>query len=120
MDKIERMGRRRRSIRKRIFGSSEKPRMSIHKSNRNINVQIIDDVEGRTLCALSTLSGELRGKIKGPSRKTVKVAEALGESVAKIAAAKGITKVVFDRGGYKYHGVVKSFADAARKNGLIF
>ncbi len=120
MDKLTRRSRRKRSIRKRISGSPAKPRMCVHKSNRNINVQIIDDIEGKTLCSVSTLSDVLKSKLKSSCRKKVECGTALGEEVAKAASSKGIRKVVFDRGGYRYHGVVKAIAEAARKNGLEF
>jgi large subunit ribosomal protein L18 len=94
--------------------------MCVHKSNRNINVQLVDDVENKTLCSVSTLSGALKGKLKGSCRKGTACGTALGEEIAKAASSKGIKKVVFDRGGYRYHGVVKAIAEAARKNGLEF
>ncbi len=118
MDKIKRRARRRKSIRKKIFGTLEKPRMNVHKTNRNIYVQIIDDLEGKTLCGASTRS--LEGKPKAKTRKNMGFAESMGERIAKAAAEKGIKKVVFDRAGYRYHGVVKALADAARKHGLEF
>lgn len=120
MRKEERKLRRRKSIRKKITGTGKKPRMCIHKSLKNIYVQIVDDAEGRTLCGLSTQSKAVAGRIKTGARKNVKSAAILGEEVAKIAVPKGIKKVVFDRSGYRYHGVVKIFADTARKNGMEF
>ena len=115
MKKKKARARRKRSIRKKISGTGERPRMSIHKSLRNIYVQIIDDVEGRTLCGLSSQSQAVGGRVN-----TLDVATMLGEEIAKIAVPKGIKKVVFDRSRYRYHGVVKAFADSARKNGLEF
>jgi len=94
--------------------------MSVHKTLKNITVQIIDDVDGRTLCGLSTLSEKVKSRIKTGTRKSVASAEVLGEEIAKEAKAKGISKVVFDRAGKRYHGAVKALADAARKNGLEF
>lgn len=120
MDKIIRKNRRKKSIRKKIFGTAEMPRVCIYKSNKNINVQIVNDTEGKTLCSLSTLSAALREKLKTSTRKNIHSATVLGEEIAKLAVPKGITKVVFDRAGYRYHGVVKALADAARKNGLQF
>jgi len=120
MDKIARRNRRKRSIRKKISGTKEKPRMCLHMSNRNIYVQIIDDVEGTTLCGVSTQSAAIRGKMDAATRKNSNFAEALGAEVARVASDKGIKKVVFDRAGYTYHGVVKAVADSARKNGLEF
>ncbi len=120
MRKEEKRLRRKRSIRRKISGSAEKPRMSVHKSLKNISVQIVDDVENKTLCSVSTLSSNVRGKLKTSTRKNIKAAEILGEEIAKIAAEKKITKIVFDRSGYNYHGAVKALADAARKGGLKF
>ena len=120
MKKQEAKTRRKRSIRKKVFGTSERPRMSVHKSLKNLSVQITDDVEGKTLCGLSTLSGKVKDRIKKSTKKNASSAEVLGEEIAKDAASKGIKKVVFDRSGYRYHGVVKTLADAARKNGLEF
>jgi len=120
MDKTQRRTRRKKSIRKKISGTSERPRMSIHKSNRNIYVQIIDDVEGRTLCGVSTRPSGSKDKTSAETHKNMNFAAVLGEEIAKIATGKGIKKVVFDRAGYRYHGVVKAVADAARKGGLGF
>ncbi len=120
MDKIERRNRRKKSIRKKIIGIPERPRMCVHKSNRTIYVQIIDDVEGRTLCGLSTGGLGTGEKMNAYTRKNMNFARALGDGIARAAAEKGIEKVVFDRSGYRYHGVVKALADAARKGGLQF
>jgi large subunit ribosomal protein L18 len=109
--------RRRKGIRKNISGTPERPRLSVFRGNKEMNVQIIDDVNSVTLASASTLEKEFRGR--GKLNKT-EVAAALGEHIAKRATAKGIGQVVFDRGGYKYHGRVKALADAARENGLIF
>jgi large subunit ribosomal protein L18 len=109
--------RRRKGIRKNISGTPERPRLSVFRGNKEMNVQIIDDVNSVTLASASTLEKEFRGR--GKLNKT-EVADALGEQIAKRATAKGIGQVVFDRGGYKYHGRVKALADAARENGLIF
>ncbi len=120
MDKIQRRTRRKKSIRKKIAGTTERPRMCVHKTNRNISVQVIDDVEGKTLCGTSTQSSALRGKEASETYSNVNSAEKVGEAIAKAATEKGIKKVVFDRAGHKYHGVIKALADAARKNGLEF
>ncbi|MEA3489924.1 MAG: 50S ribosomal protein L18 [Candidatus Omnitrophota bacterium] len=121
MDKKQRRERRKRSIRKRISGTSEQPRMSVHKSNKNIYVQVIDDVEGKTICGVSTkkLSASWV-KTESGTRKNMKFASALGEEIAKVAGKKGIKKVAFDRGGYRYHGTIKALANAAREHGLKF
>jgi large subunit ribosomal protein L18 len=120
MKKLQRRLRRKRAIRRKISGSAEKPRMSVHKSLKNITVQLIDDIENKTLCSMSTLSPKVRERLTAPTRKNNKAAEVLGEEIAKLAAEKKITKVVFDRSGYTYHGAVKALADAARKGGLQF
>jgi len=116
MEKTRKRLRRRKAIRKKISGSSDKPRMAVHKSNKSLYVQIIDDVEGATLCGMSAKA--IDGKAK--TCKNIDFATKLGEKIAKVAMEKGIKKVVFDRSGYKYHGVVKAIADAARKSGLEF
>jgi len=110
--------KRHRRIRKNIKGTKEKPRLSIHRSLNNLFIQLIDDIEGKTLCAVSSL--DKRFKDKSKTGGNVKSAEVLGELLAKEAKDKGIKKVVFDRGGYLYHGRIKALADAARKAGLEF
>lgn len=120
MDKIYKRNRRKKSIRKKISGTSERPRMSIHKSNRNLFIQIVDDVEGKTICGISTLSKVLKDRLSSNTCKNIKSAELIGQEIARVAVDKGVTKIAFDRAGYKYHGVVKTIADSARKNGLQF
>lgn len=115
--KQERRNKIKRRIRKKISGTSEKPRMSIFRSNKNIFVQVIDDVNGKTLVAASSLIKEIAEK-KDINKK--EQAALVGKSVAEKAVAAGVKEVVFDRGGYLYHGRVKSLADAARENGLKF
>jgi len=110
--------RRHNRIRRRIIGTKDKPRISVHRSINNISAQLIDDIEGVTLCAASSMDKNFRDKHK--SGGNVKAAEVLGEMIAKAAQAKGIKKVVFDRGGNLYHGRIKAFADSARKAGLEF
>jgi large subunit ribosomal protein L18 len=110
--------KRHQRIRKNLMGTKEKPRLSVHRSLNNLFIQLIDDVEGKTLCAISTL--DKRFKAKSKTGGNVKSAEALGEVLAKEAKDKGVKKVVFDRGGYLYHGRIKALADAARKAGLEF
>ncbi len=120
MDKLQRRNRRKKAVRKKIFGTIDKPRMCVHKSNKNIVVQIIDDVNGKTLYGASTMS-IASGEEKAPkTRSNTKNAKILGAEVAKKAVEKGIKRVVFDRSGYRYHGVVKTLADAAREGGLDF
>lgn len=110
--------RRRRRVRKRVEGSPERPRLSVFRSLNHFYAQVIDDVAGRTLAAASSLSREVRGKMK--SSGGIDAAKAVGELLGKNAKEAGIAKVAFDRNGYKYHGRVKAFADAARKAGLEF
>lgn len=120
--KVEARLRRKRRIRKKVFGTPERPRLSVYKSLKHIYAQIIDDTRGHTLVAASSLSPEIRERfdeLKKEGGKT-EVARAVGELIAKKALEKGITKVVFDRGGFKYHGRIKALADAAREAGLQF
>jgi large subunit ribosomal protein L18 len=112
--------RRHRRIRKKITGTAERPRLVVYRSLRNIEGQLVDDDAGRTLTGLSTLDSELRGfEAEGSSRR-VEHAHAAGKKLAERARQQGIEAVVFDRGGYKYHGRVKAFADGAREGGLKF
>ena len=112
VSKIARRNKIKTRIRGKISGTAQRPRMSVFRSNKAIYVQVIDDLAGTTLVAAS--SKGLEGGTK------VEVAAKVGEEIAKKAAEKGITEVVFDRNGYLYHGRVKSLADAARKAGLKF
>lgn len=105
-------------IRRRLFGTAERPRLNVYRSSKHIYVQLIDDMEGKTLAAASTLDPELKGEIKNGGN--IEAATKVGELIAKRAKDKGITNVVFDRGGYLYHGRVKALADAAREGGLEF
>ena len=107
---------RHKRIRKTLSGTAEKPRLNVFKSNANINAQIIDDVKGVTLVSASTLEKELKIKNGG----NTEAAKIIGAEIAKRAKKAKINKVVFDRGGYLYHGRVKALADAARENGLKF
>ncbi|MBP8983370.1 50S ribosomal protein L18 [Coprothermobacter proteolyticus] len=109
---------RHKRIRKHITGTAERPRLCVFRSSRHIYAQIIDDENGHTLVCASTLEKELRDQIKG-LRKTEQAA-AIGKLIAQRALEKGIKSVVFDRGGYKYHGRVKALADASREAGLEF
>jgi large subunit ribosomal protein L18 len=109
--------RRRKGIRKKIFGVKEKPRLSVFRSSKNIYCQIIDDTTGMTLASASTLAKDIKDKL--PYGGNVKAAELVGQKIAEEASKLGITKIVFDRGGYKYHGRVKALADSARKNNLV-
>jgi large subunit ribosomal protein L18 len=110
--------RRKLSIRKRVLGSSERPRLSVFRSAKHIYAQVIDDSTSATLAAASTLVKELASSIDGKTKR--ELAELVGGVIAKACLAKGITKVVFDRNGYIYHGRVKALADGARAGGLDF
>ena len=112
--KMERT-RRHIRVRREISGTAERPRLCVYRSNSNIYVQIIDDVAGNTICQASTLDKEV--KIKHANKEAAKEVGAL---IAKRAKAKKVETVVFDRGGYIYHGVVKELAEAAREGGLKF
>jgi large subunit ribosomal protein L18 len=114
--KIERRGRIKMRIRKRLTGATERPRLSVYRSNKEIYAQIIDDVKGTTLTAASSRD---KGVAKAKGNKTEQ-AKLVGAAIAKKATEAGITAVVFDRGGYLYHGRVKALADAAREAGLNF
>ena len=110
--------RRHFRLRKRVNGSVERPRLNVFRSNVHIYAQVINDVEGRTLAAASTNE---KGWVAEDATKTkTEQAVIVGRLVAERALAAGVTKVVFDRGGFKYHGRVKALADAARAAGLIF
>ena len=110
--------RRQRHVRRKVSGTPERPRLSIFRSNRHIYAQIIDDVGGVTLVATSTQSRLLRDLLTAGANR--KAAETVGEALAKKALDMGIKCVCFDRNRYRYHGRVKSLADAARKAGLAF
>lgn len=112
--------RRHYRVRNRIQGSADRPRLVVFRSLKNIEGQIVDDDKGVTLVGLSTLTEDLRGfKAEGQNRR-VEQAFAAGKLLAERAKSQGIETVVFDRGGYKYHGRVKAFADGAREGGLEF
>jgi len=101
-----------------VAGTSERPRLNVFRSLNHIYAQIIDDSVGHTLASASTIDQEVRDQVAGKNKTDQ--AEVVGKMVAERALAKGVTKVVFDRGGYKYHGRVKALAEAARKAGLDF
>ncbi|GAB4408696.1 MAG: 50S ribosomal protein L18 [Thermodesulfovibrionales bacterium] len=110
--------RRHKRIRKKVFGTLERPRLSVYRSLNHIYAQIIDDSMGNTIVAASSLD-KVFGGVKG-HRGNVEMAKKVGELIAKRALDKGVKKVVFDKGGYLYHGRVKALADAAREAGLEF
>lgn len=108
--------KRKRRIRARVLGTVERPRLSVFRSNRHLYVQLVDDVGGETLVSASSGEEEMKGKAGGG----VEGAKLLGQLVAKRALEKSMSKVVFDRSGYLYHGRIKALADAAREGGLLF
>jgi large subunit ribosomal protein L18 len=110
--------RRHARIRATVSGTGTKPRLCVFRSLSNIYAQIIDDVSGVTLTSAGSISSEIKEKAEGKNKS--QVAELVGETLAKSAQEKGISEVVFDRGGYKYHGRVKALAESARKAGLKF
>ncbi len=110
--------RRHRRVRARVAGTSERPRLNVYRSLDNIYAQVIDDVAGHTLVSASTVDRELREQV-GDKNKT-EAAKMVGELVAKRAQEVGVKEVVFDRGGFRYHGRIKALADAAREAGLKF
>ncbi len=110
--------RRHRRVRRRVIGGSGRPRLSVFRSSAHIYAQVIDDVLGRTLVAASSIDNSLAAGLAGKT-KTEK-AQAVGAAIADRARAAGIEQVVFDRGGFRYHGRVRALADAAREGGLSF
>jgi len=114
LTKRESRERRHRRVRKKVRGTAERPRLAVFRSSRHIYAQVIDDVQGRTLVAASTAEGELRSG----ATATVDAAKAVGKLVGERAKQAGVEAVVFDRGGFKFHGRVASVADGAREAGL--
>ena len=112
------LARRHRRVRGKISGTPERPRLCVTRSNSNIYAQVIDDVSHTTICGVSSLGPEF--KATGKKGGTVEGAAEIGTIIGKMAQEKGVTKVVFDRGGLLYHGRVKALADAAREAGLVF
>lgn len=112
--KTLRRTRRKIGIRKRVFGSSEQPRLAIYRSSKHMYAQLIDDYSGKTLAAANTVQA------KAEKGGNIDAAKQVGSAIAEKAKAAGIEKVTFDRGGFKYHGRVKALADAAREGGLKF
>ena len=110
--------RRHRRVRKKIFGTAERPRLNVFRSLRHVYAQIIDDEQGHTLVAASTLEEGLRDDLAELNKSSQ--AKVVGKALAERAQAKGIRQLVFDRGGYKYHGRVKALADGVREGGLEF
>jgi large subunit ribosomal protein L18 len=116
--RVEKQKLRHRRLRKKVSGTSSRPRLAVHFSGQHITAQVIDDTSGQTLVSVHTTESEFRSaKASGPNQAT---AEKVGRLVAERGAAKKISSVVFDRGGFKYHGKVKALADAARAGGFEF
>lgn len=112
LNKTEARLRRRKRVRKKIYGTIEKPRLAVFKSNKHLYAQVIDDIKGQTLCAASD--------VKAADNTKIESAKEIGLNIAKAAKKAGVKKVVFDRGGYIYHGIIKSLAEGAREGGLEF
>jgi large subunit ribosomal protein L18 len=106
--------KRRRRVRAKVQGTAERPRISVFRSNRGINAQLIDDLRGHTIAAVNWIEPDLRGL------KAADQARRAGELLAERAKAAGVEQAVFDRGGYRYHGRVKALAEGARESGLVF
>jgi large subunit ribosomal protein L18 len=117
-DKTKRLERRKHSIRAGLFGTAERPRLSVFRSDKHIYAQVIDDAAGRTLASAASTSGEVRGSLVNGGN--VAAAKLVGKVIAQRAKSAGVEKVCFDRGGRMYHGRVKALAEAARQAGLKF
>jgi large subunit ribosomal protein L18 len=115
-EKARRLERRKHHVRNSLFGTPQRPRMSVYRSSKHIYVQLIDDYAGKTLAAASSRAKDAALPYGG----NIKAAKAVGQKLAVAAKEKGITKAAFDRGHYRYHGRVKALADAAREGGLQF
>ena len=118
LSKKERFGFRKSRIRSKVFGTEARPRISVARTNTSIYAQIINDEKGFTLVAASNCTPDLRDSLKGKPK--IEQAKMIGEYLAKKAVAAGISQVVFDRGGFQYHGRIKALAEAARSGGLKF
>ncbi|WVZ61143.1 hypothetical protein U9M48_011061, partial [Paspalum notatum var. saurae] len=105
-------------LRKKVSGTTERPRLSVFRSNKHLYAQVIDDTKQCTLASASTMHKSLSKELEYSAGPTIEVAQKIGEVIAKSCLEKGITKVVFDRGGFLYHGRIKALADAAREHGL--
>jgi large subunit ribosomal protein L18 len=118
VSKNEARKKRHARVRKKVFGTTEKPRLNVFRSLKHIYVQVIDDSSGKTIASASTADKGLKGSVKIGSN--IEAAKSVGAEIAKKAVEKGVKQVIFDRGGYIYHGRVKALADAAREGGLDF
>ena len=117
---VSRRRKCKRRVRSKVTGTGARPRLSVFRSNRHISVQLIDDIVGRTLLAVSTKQPAFAEKLPDGKGSNTLAARVVGKAVAEQALAKGISKVCFDRSHYRYHGRVKALADAAREAGLLF
>ncbi|MGE0785620.1 MAG: 50S ribosomal protein L18 [Sandaracinaceae bacterium] len=118
MKNVESLARRKKRIRKKVNGTSERPRMSVFRTAKHIYAQVINDETGTTLATASTLSKDVKDKLSGVNKTDA--AKLVGAAIAQACKGKGVEKVVFDRNGFIYHGRVKALADAAREGGLNF
>lgn len=114
---IQRLHRHAR-VRGKVSGTAERPRLSAHRTGKNFECQIVNDISAKTICSFTTLAKDFKAVSKKGG--TIAAAKAFGSFVAKALKSKGITKIAFDRGGYLYHGRVKTFADALREGGVNF
>lgn len=115
--KVDHRRRRHHRVRKKLLGTADRPRLAVFRSNRHVYAQLIDDLAGATLVAASTLDAGLRSEVAGVTKDS---AARVGRLIAERARQKGVSKVVFDRGGFLFHGRIKALADAAREQGLEF
>ena len=111
--------RRHMRLRRKVAGTAERPRLSVYRSLKHITAQIVNDMEGRTLLSVTSTAKEILGQL-GTDRTKLARSKLVGKRIGEMAKEKGIVKVVFDRGGYLYHGRIKALADAAREAGLSF
>jgi large subunit ribosomal protein L18 len=114
-DKRHKQAQRKKRVRKKILGTAERPRLTVFRSHKNLSVQAIDDVAGRTIASVSTLEKEL-----ADVKRSLDGAKIVGQKIAERLKAVEVKTVVFDRNGYRYHGIVKALADGARESGLEF
>lgn len=116
---IKRLNRRQKHVRKTVFGSADKPRLVVYRSNQHIYAQIVDDISHRTITGCSTLTPAVKERLKDVKNRFDQ-SKAVGEFIASLAKEHGITTVCFDRNGRRYHGRIKALAEGARSGGLIF
>ena len=117
-EKAKRLSRRRQHVRKKLYGTAQRPRLSVYRSGKHIYAQLIDDMAGKTLAAASSTNKDVLGELKHGAN--VAAAKSVGKAIAERGKAAGVVEVAFDRGGRMYHGRVKALADAAREGGLKF